>query len=171
MTPLVLDSLLPVALNDPDERALKEAFGAFQILMKKSKKEDHACYLEQVRDLILKEVSDPDTGEEIKGKVLPGLKLPNGLEPFYPIYQHSLMFGNPQSREVSAKALGELVDHTTEQALRPFVVKITGPLIRIVGDRFMSSVKLAIVDTLEALLLKGGVALRPFLPQLQVSRI
>ena len=70
---------------------------------------------------------------------------------------------------MAARGLGELVNHITEEALKPFVVKITGPLIRIVGDRFAANVKLAIIGTLESLLKKGGVALKPFLPQLQVG--
>ena len=43
-------------------------------------------------------------------------------------------------REMAAEGLGELVDVTSEDALRPFVVQITGPLIRIIGDRFPSQV-------------------------------
>jgi len=66
------------------------------------------------------------------------------------------MYGSPEVRYQSAKGLGELVDYTTEGALKPFVVKITGPLIRIVGDRFAASVKIAIIDTLKSLLQKGG---------------
>ena len=34
--------------------------------------------------------------------------------------------------------------------------EITGPLIRIVGDKFPGNVKKAIVDTLQALLIRGG---------------
>jgi hypothetical protein len=36
---------------------------------------------------------------------------------------------------VSAEGLGELVGLTSEEGLKPFVVTITGPLIRIIGDR------------------------------------
>ena len=43
-------------------------------------------------------------------------------------------------REMAAEGLGELVQVTGDEALRPFVVTITGPLIRIIGDRFPSQV-------------------------------
>ena len=39
-------------------------------------------------------------------------------------------------------------------------LKITGPLIRIVGDKFPGNVKKAIVDTLQALLIRGGGIVR-----------
>ena len=40
---------------------------------------------------------------------------------------------------------------------------------RIIGDRFASGVKSAILGTLAALLAKAGAALKPFLPQLQTT--
>lgn len=67
------------------------------------------------------------------------------------------------------EALGELVDLTSEEALKPFVVQITGPLIRIVGDRFPSQIKAAILVTLGRLISKAGAGLKPFVPQLQTT--
>ncbi len=49
------------------------------------------------------------------------------------------------------------------------MAQITGPLIRIIGDRFASGVKAAILGTMSALLGKAGPALKPFLPQLQTT--
>lgn len=56
---------------------------------------------------------------------------------------------------------------TTADALKPFIIQITGPLIRIIGDRFPPEVKSAILQTLGFLLDKAGMTLKPFLPQLQ----
>ena len=44
------------------------------------------------------------------------------------------MHGSGELRETSAKSLGDLIRFTTTAALRPFLIKITGPLIRIVGE-------------------------------------
>ena len=43
------------------------------------------------------------------------------------------------------------------------------PLIRIIGDRFPWQVKSAILSTLSIIIRKGGMALKPFLPQLQTT--
>jgi len=72
-------------------------------------------------------------------------------------------------RETSAAALGEAIGFTSAAALGPFVVQITGPLIRIVGDRFPWGVKAAILQTLKLLIGKGAMLLKPFVPQLQTT--
>ena len=45
------------------------------------------------------------------------------------------------------------------------------PHIRIIGDRFPWQVKSAILSTLSILIRKGGMSLRPFLPELQTTFI
>jgi hypothetical protein len=49
------------------------------------------------------------------------------------------------------------------------VVHITGPLIRILGDRFNAGVKAAVLESLAILLFKVGIMLKQFLPQLQTT--
>ena len=87
-----------------------------------------------------------------------------------PIYQRGILYGSPGIREVSASGLGEAIVLTPAKFLAgPLVVKMTGPLLRIVGDRNPSNVKIAILKTLGLVLLKGGPALRAFVPQFQTT--
>lgn len=93
-----------------------------------------------------------------------------GLEPFIPIYQRGILYGTPIVREVAVAGLGELISLTSTKFLSgPLVVKMTGPLLRIVGDRNPSNVKMAILKTLGLVLVKGGPALRAFVPQFQTT--
>ena len=84
-------------------------------------------------------------------------------------FLQGLLQGSPEVREAAADAIGEAVALTPAAALRPFVVKITGPLIRIVGDRFAPPVKAAILRALGAVIGKAGPGLKPFVPQLQTT--
>ncbi|KAH9728169.1 protein ILITYHIA [Citrus sinensis] len=85
--------------------------------------------------------------------------------------KEGLISGSAELREQAALGLGELIEVTSEQSLKEFVIPITGPLIRIIGDRFPWQVKSAILSTLSIIIRKGGIALKPFLPQLQTTFI
>lgn len=162
-----------VHLNDPETSVVQAASSALQGLNATVRPEELATHLDFIRQTINTLVSDARhrkggvgaTGEYL----LPGLCIPKGLEPFLPSYQHALMNGSPELRQSAATGLGELVVLSSAAALRPYLIKLTGPLIRIAGDRFPGHVKAAILNTLEVLLGKGGVALKPFLPQLQTT--
>ena len=87
-----------------------------------------------------------------------------------PIYQRGILYGDATVRETAAAGLGELITITANKYLAgPFLIKLTGPLLRIVGDRNPSAVKIAIVQTLGLILTKGGPALRAFVPQFQTT--
>ncbi|KAF9179251.1 translational activator of GCN4 [Haplosporangium sp. Z 11] len=101
------------------------------------------------------------------GVDLPGFCLPKGIAPLLPIFLQGLMNGSNSIREASALGIGDLIQRTSADALKPFVTQITGPLIRIVGDRHPGEVKSAILSTLSLLLQKVPAHLKPFLPQLQ----
>lgn len=101
--------------------------------------------------------------------MLPLLSLPKSLEPFLNIYLHLLINGSAQAREDSATALCELLVMTDAAVLKPYLIKTTGPLIRVIGDRHPSSVKNEILGALTILLDKGGAGLKAFVPQLQTT--
>ena len=85
------------------------------------------------------------------------------------MFRESILNGSPEQKEAAAQGLGEVIRVTSAEALKPSVVHITGPLIRILGDRFVHSVKTAVLDTLAILLDKASAMLKPFLPQLQTT--
>jgi HEAT repeat protein len=101
--------------------------------------------------------------------ILPLFTLPKSLEAFTPMLLFALTNGSTQSRESAANVLGEMVLMCDADVLKPFLIKVTGPLIRVVGDRFPSSVKAAILETLCILLDRGGANLKAFAPQLQTT--
>lgn len=77
-----------------------------------------------------------------------------GITPILPIFREAILNGAPEVKEQAAQGLGEVIRLTSAEALQPSVVHITGPLIRILGDRFNWSVKAAVLETLAILLAK-----------------
>ena len=64
-----------------------------------------------------------------------------------------------------ASLICDLVQYAPAENVRLYALQVTGPLIRIVGDKYSSEVRVTIF------LSKSGDALRPFLPQLQTTFI
>jgi hypothetical protein len=110
-----------------------------------------------------------DLKNKDSGGLLPGFCLPKGIQPILPIFRESILNGAPELKEQAAMGLREVIDLTSPEALKPSVVHITGPLIRILGDRFSHGVKVAVLETLASLLAKAKDMLKPFFPQLQTT--
>lgn len=109
-----------------------------------------ATYVSDVRQAVRYVVSDMKGSSDL----LPGFCLPKGIAPILPIFREAILNGDGDEKEAAAQGLGEVIKVTSAQALQPSVVAITGPLIRILGDRFSANVKTAVLETLAILLAK-----------------
>ncbi|KAF9610038.1 hypothetical protein IFM89_019766, partial [Coptis chinensis] len=164
-------STLIILLSDSDPATVAVAWEALSRVLGSVPREVLPSYIKLVRDAISTS-RDKERRKRKGGPVLiPGFCLPKCLQPLLPVFLQGLISGSAELREQAAQGLGELIEVTSEQALKEFVVPITGPLIRIIGDRFPWQVKSAILSTLCIIIKKGGVALKPFLPQLQTTFI
>ncbi|KAM3583875.1 translational activator of GCN4 [Umbelopsis sp. WA50703] len=145
--------------DDRIPEVVKAAWTALASVSKSVKKDDLDGLVSHVRRAV-KAVG-------VAGVDVPGFCLPKGISPVLPIFLNGLMYGSTDIREQSALGVGDLISRTSGDALKPFVTQITGPLIRIMGDRYPPQVKAAILQTLGMLLSKVPTYLKPFLPQLQ----
>lgn len=150
---------LILSLGDKDETVVKGVFDALSALVKAQDK----LMLEK----LVKPAQQALSIAGVRGEELPGFTLPKGPSCILPIFSHGLMYGNSEQRELSALAIAEIIDRTPAANLKPFATTITGPLIRVIGERVSSDIKSAILTALTNLLLKIPQFLRPFIPQLQ----
>ena len=131
--------------------AVMEALGALCDAAKHDCMMDHVDF---IRSCISSTASDSkhrrgmDAG--FKGTsgefLLPLFTVPSSLDALLPMLSHTLMNGNATQRESAAAGIGELAAMTDDAVLKPYLIKTAGPLIRVIGDRFPSSVKLAILQ-------------------------
>ncbi|XP_022719011.1 protein ILITYHIA isoform X2 [Durio zibethinus] len=164
-------STLIILLSDSDSATIAVAWEALSRVVNSVPKEVLPSYIKLVRDAV-STARDKERRKKKGGPVvIPGFSLPKALQPLLPIFLQGLISGSAELREQAALGLGELIEVTSEQSLKEFVIPITGPLIRIIGDRFPWQVKSAILSTLSVMIRKGGIALKPFLPQLQTTFI
>lgn len=155
--PDIIRNLL-IAFDDSDGEVVKAAWTALTQLMQRLKKEEMESLVQSTRQT-LNQVG-------VAGHALPGFSLPKGINAVLPIFLQGLMNGSAEQRIQAALGLSDLIDRTSPDGLKPFVTQITGPLIRVVSER-STELKAAILLTLNNLLEKIPVFLKPFLPQLQ----
>ncbi|XP_036613862.1 eIF-2-alpha kinase activator GCN1 [Trichosurus vulpecula] len=150
--------------NDSNTVVLDESWDALNAITKKLDAGNQLALIEDLhRDIRI-------VGSEAEGEHVPGFCIPKkGVTSILPVLREGVLTGNPEQKEEAARALGLVIRLTSSDALKPSVVSITGPLIRILGDRFSWNVKVALLETLSLLLAKVGIALKPFLPQLQTT--
>lgn len=103
----------------------------------------------------------------VAGEHLTAFTLPKGVQSILPVFLHGLMYGSSDQREAGALAIADIISKTPAIMLKPLVTVITGPLIRVIGERFPSDVKAAILYALDLIFEKIPQFLRPFIPQLQ----
>ncbi|KAH8265984.1 hypothetical protein KR038_007114, partial [Drosophila bunnanda] len=148
---------------DYDKDILQKSWEALNAVIKGLNSAQQITHVSDVRQAVRFAAS------ELKGPELPGFCLPKGITPLLPVFREAILNGLPEEKENAAQGLGEVIFLTNAQSLQPSVVHITGPLIRILGDRFNAAVKAAVLETLAILLHKVGVILKQFLPQLQTT--
>lgn len=156
-TDIVSNAIL--SLDDRDSRIVRANFEALSILLAKQDKSSLDSFIKPAKQALQM------TGQQ--GQDLAAFALPKGPSCVLPIFLHGLMYGSSDEREDSALGIADLVSKTPTLNLKPFVSTITGPLIRVVGERFNGDIKAAILYALNILFSKVPQFLRPFIPQLQ----
>ena len=163
--PQLLRGVIHMSL-DTDERILHAAWDCLDSITKKIDPSALSRYIGDIRQSVRFAASDLKGG----ATELPGFCLPKkGITPILPIFREGILNGAAEVKESATLGLTELIRRTSSDALKSSVINITGPLIRILGDRYSHGVKVAMLDTLTLLLTKCGVMLKPFLPQLQMT--
>jgi len=157
-----LINVLVNLLNHRDDEVVEVSWKTLNAVTSEIKKDSLDDYVNSLRKSVEEACENLEPEEPLKG-----FCLPKGIKPVIPIYLHALMYASSETREVAALGIGELIQRTSAESLKPFVTQITGPLIRVIGDRFPWQVKAAILKTLNILLAKVPMNLKPFLPQLQ----
>lgn len=150
--------VLVISFGDRDQDVVKAAWVALSQLQGHLRKEEMESLVTSTRQVLQQAGT--------AGSILPGFTLPKGILPVLQIFLQGLMNGTTEQRVQAAMGISDIIDRSSPDALKPFVTQITGPLIRVVGERSMD-VKCAILATLNQLLEKIPTFLRPFLPQLQ----
>lgn len=148
-----------LCLDDSNSRIVEGNFNMLTALVKNQEK--------YMLEKLVKPAKQALEMVGVPGAELEAFKLSKGPNCILPIFLHGLMYGSGDEREASALAIADVVSKTPATGLKAYVTVITGPLIRVMGERFNSDIKAAILYALNVLFSKIPQLLRPFIPQLQ----
>lgn len=156
---------------DAEGDCLQECWNALNTVAKTIPKERQASHVTALKDAI-RAAREHEKRKRHGGELLVAgfCTPPKALSAVLPIYLSGLLTAkSSEVREKAAEGLGELIEVTSLPSLKPALAQVTGPLIRILGDRYPWQVKLAILSSIQVLLSKAGLFLKPFVPQLQTT--
>ncbi|KAI3646171.1 hypothetical protein MP228_009099 [Amoeboaphelidium protococcarum] len=157
------------SLVEGDEDVVEVAWATMNSLVSLAQKDDVSLFIQPLYEAI-KTVKDKLVGEscsEFQGVVVDGFCLPKGIQQVVALCMQCLQFGDAAVKEQGATALDLVLSLTNENAIKPFVVQICGPIIRMMSDKQQWKVKCLLLAILDKLMLKVPQSMRPFMPQLQ----
>ncbi len=152
-------------LGDPDEDTVLASWQALLDLSTNVPLSELSTHIATIRQSLRSVAAGVTMGDD--SALVAGLQLPKAPAPFVPVFCEGLLRGAPEVREQSALGLAELVEMTNVTSLKTFVIKMVGPLIRVMSERFPWQVKAAILRAMTVILEKCAPMLRAFAPQLQ----
>jgi len=69
------------------------------------------------------------------GKHVAGFSRLKGVQSIVPILLAGVLNGTQEQREQAALGIGDLVQRTSEAAIKPYIIQLTGPLIRVISGQ------------------------------------
>ncbi|KAL7422316.1 translational activator of GCN4 [Cryptotrichosporon argae] len=151
--------LLVSLFDDPVEEVVTAAWEALEHFVKTVDKDELEDLVVPLRRTI--------ESAGAPGRHVAGFSRPKGVQSIVPILLAGVLGGTQEQREQAAFGIGDLVQRTSEAAIKPYIIQLTGPLIRVIsGQSIAPQIKGAILQTLTALLEEVPQLVRPFHPQL-----
>ena len=79
--------------------------------------------------------------------------------------QNGLLFG--EDKLLACNLVNEVINHSSRQNLKPYIMKMVGPIIRILSEKIPPQIKEKLMDNAKALITKSKEDIKGISPQLQ----
>lgn len=98
----------------------------------------------------------------------PGFLFNKAIQALLILFNKSITGNNFELRLIGSNAHRMIVIHSSPEALKPSSMILCGSMLRLLCDHPKDDVKIIVIDVLSLLLMKMGVFLKPFYPQIQM---
>jgi len=145
-----------------EEATQRAGLTAFATFIDRIPQEQWHGKLSYIRDTI-RVIGSPDvSGKEF----IPAFAIHKGIQPFIDMFQHILSGYGANEKSDAANFLDCIIKLCPPIGLKPYVKKLTGLFIRILGARHHKEVVVPLLENSRLLLRKMGMELKAFFPQL-----
>jgi hypothetical protein len=103
--------------------------------------------------------------KEDKFEIEVGKKLSIILEHLLFTIQNELLYGN--NKILACKLINDIIYYIKREKLKPYIMKLIGPIIRILGEKISLEIKEKLLQNTENLILKVKEDIKGVSPQLQ----
>lgn len=161
-------------LSSDDEYILNQCIEALNAITKTMDSKEQIDIVPEISNALRYTISDYTSnlaqkpGANLDDVILPGFSTNKGILPILNIFKEALLSSNIETKEHGANGYRDIIKNASPEALKPSIMGITGPLLRIVADRISNNIKITISDILSIMIFKAGNLLKPFYPQIQV---
>lgn len=128
--------ILVSSLDDDVEEVVVAAWEALDIFVKSIEKDELEALVVPLRRAI--------EGTGSPGRTVAGFSRVKGLQPIVPIVLAGVLNGTQEQKEQATLAIGDLAQRTSEQAIKVYIIQLTGPLIRILTVPVSPQIKSAV---------------------------
>lgn len=155
-------------LSSDDQFILNKCIDAINAITKNLDNQEKMNIIPDVAKDLKYTISDfKSTPEGANADHLPGFATNRGILPFLNLFKDALLTINLDLKEKAACGYRDVIENSSKEALKPSVMTITGPVIRMLSDRLSNDIKVIVIDLISILLNKVGIILKPFFPQIQ----
>ena len=123
--------ILVSLFDDPVEDVVTAAWEALEFFVKTIDKDELEDMVVPLRRAI-ESAGSP-------GRRVAGFSRPKGVQSIVPILLAGVLSGTQEQREQAAYGIGDLVQRTSEAAIKPYLIQLTGPLIRVISGQAIAA--------------------------------
>jgi len=81
------------------------------------------------------------------------------------LVQNSLLYS--ENKKMASDYVQKVIDYTSKQTMKGYIMKMIGPMIRILSEKFSPQIKESVLDNVKSLIIKSKEDIKGISPQLQ----
>ena len=152
-------------MRNDSEEILKNVSISFKLIVEKTEKSSIDNFVKSFNNNFqeLLEKMNFENIQNINTKINAKMKIM--MENLLILLQNGLLYG--EEKLCTSEFIDILIKYSERETLKPYILKITGPIIRILSEKYSPQIKEKLLENLKFIILKSQSDIKNITPQLQ----